>query len=100
MFSSHFRHLCPKMAAMDHYILLIALIVALLSLLVAGMVYVRCRRMKREKDRDILRHIRRQDCLKKELERAIIEKEILRELIRESPEEKTRETGKEKTFEK
>lgn len=62
-------------------ITLLALIVAALSMTVAGIVYFHCRKTQREKNFSIARALHEQDQLKKELERVCIEKHTMEKLL-------------------
>lgn len=67
---------------MKEWIILLALAVAALSLVAAGVVCYCCRRMERRKNLGILRAVHEQDRLAKELERARIEKETIERVLR------------------
>lgn len=66
---------------MKEWIILLALAVAALSLVVAGVVCFCCRRMERRKNLGILRAVHEQDRLAQELERARIEKETIERML-------------------
>jgi hypothetical protein len=63
-------------------ILLITLSVAALSLASGGFAYFRYRKIKRDCNREIIRRIREQDCIARELERTRIEKQAIERLVR------------------
>lgn len=65
----------------NDYLLLIISGAALLALILAAVLLIEFRRMKREKERCILQHLREQDRIEKELERVRIEKETLERVL-------------------
>ena len=66
---------------MSAYIILTALIIALLSLTALLAICICCRRMEREKSRSIVLRIREQDRTIKELEHTRIEKQTLEKVL-------------------
>lgn len=66
---------------MDEWIILLSLVVAALSLAAIGLVCLRCRRMEREKDRSLVRALREQDRLARELAHARIERQLHERLL-------------------
>ena len=66
---------------MSAYIILTALIIALLSLTAMLAICICCRRMEREKNRSIVLRIREQDRTAKELEHTRIEKQTLEKVL-------------------
>lgn len=66
---------------MSNYILLIAWSVAGCSLAAVLLMYLHCRRMKRNCNMKIVEYLREQDRLTKELERTRIEKEVMEDLL-------------------
>lgn len=68
---------------MDAWILILALVVAALSLTVTLIACFSYRKMLREKDRNIVHVIREQDQLLRELEHTRIEKETMEQIIKE-----------------
>lgn len=63
-------------------IIIIILIIAALATLAAILLYMRNRRMKRDKEQSIVQCIRQQDRIIRELEHTRIEKETLERVIR------------------
>lgn len=66
---------------MNAYIILTALIIALLSLTAMLAICICCRRMEQEKNHNIVLRIREQDRTAKELEHARIEKQALEKVL-------------------
>lgn len=66
---------------MNEWIILMALVVAALSLAAIGLVCFRCRQMEREKNRGLVQAMREQDRIARELEQARIEKETLERVL-------------------
>lgn len=66
---------------MNEWIILMALVVAALSLAAIGLVCCRCRQMEREKNRGLVQAVREQDRIARELEQARIEKETLERVL-------------------
>lgn len=67
---------------MNEWIILMALVVAALSLAAIGLVCCRCRQMEREKNRGLVQAVREQDRIARELEHARIEKETLERVLK------------------
>lgn len=67
---------------MQEWILFIALVVAVAALTAAGVAFVCFREREREKDRGLIRALREQDRLVRELEHLRIEKETVETIIR------------------
>lgn len=66
---------------MNEWIIILSLIVALAALATANLAYCRCRKMRREKDCNIVRILHEQDLLIKELEHIRIEKQTIERLL-------------------
>lgn len=66
---------------MNEWIILMAVVVAALSLAAIGMVCYHCRQMEREKNRGLVQIVREQDRIARELEQARIEKETLERVL-------------------
>ena len=67
---------------MNEWIILMALVVAALSLAAIGLVCCHCRQMEREKNRGLVQAVREQDRIARELEQARIEKETLERVLK------------------
>ena len=67
---------------MNEWIILMALVVAALSLAAIGLVCCHCRQMEREKNRGLVQAVREQDRIARELEHARIEKETLERVLK------------------
>ena len=63
-------------------IILIVLVVVAVLLAAGGIVYSRFQKIKRDRNRSILRHIREQERITKELERILVEKNALERLLK------------------
>lgn len=68
---------------MNSYVILATSLVAALSLVVAGIACFYYRKLKLDKDRRILQHLRHYDMIEKELEQTRIEKATLEKALRE-----------------
>ena len=66
---------------MNEWIILMALVVAALSLAAIGLVCCHCRQMERDKNRGLVQAVREQDRIARELEQARIEKETLERVL-------------------
>ncbi|WP_295959614.1 hypothetical protein [uncultured Alistipes sp.] len=66
---------------MNEWIILMALVVAALSLAAIGLICCRCRQMEREKNRGLVQAVREQDRIARELEQARIEKKTLERIL-------------------
>lgn len=67
---------------MDDYILVIASAAIGCSLIAVLLMYLHYRRLKRNCNKYIVKYIREQDRLKRELERTYIEKEVMENLLK------------------
>lgn len=66
---------------MNEWIIFLALAVTVLSLVTAGCVCACCQRMEQRKNSGILRAVREQDRLARELEHTRIEKETIEKML-------------------
>lgn len=77
---------------MNAYILFIASAIVFCSLATVLIMYLHCRRLKRNRNKYIMKYIREQDRLKRELERTYIEKEVMENLLKSKLAETTDST--------
>ncbi|MEL5896207.1 hypothetical protein AAE250_22290 [Bacteroides sp. GD17] len=66
---------------MGNYIILTALITTILALMALIILFLHCRKTKREYERNIMKRIHEQDCIARELEIIRIEKETLEKIL-------------------
>lgn len=78
---------------MNDYALPIALVIICLSLVAVLLIYLHYRRLERNCNRYLVKYVREQERLKRELERILIEKEAIENMLKSKLSDTAENTG-------